>query len=810
MIPHDHIALIGNPNCGKTTLFNALTGSRQRVGNWPGVTVERKTGVYRHGGKRVHVVDLPGTYAIESSAAGVSQDEQIARNFVLNEREALIVNIVDATNLQRNLYLTFQLLDLRRPMVVVLNMIDAVRDNGEVIDIARLQEQLGCPVVGVSASRGEGIEALRDTIETMLQQRTVPQPKVTTLGEKQEAVLAKTLEASPKESPLRTMTRWQMLEALQWGYQTEHETENETRHEPLDDFSEQALTRCRQDLAGWCNGEIDIALASARYDTIDALSREVIERPRQASKSMTAMIDRWALGRITGIPLFFLAMYVMFLLAIRFGSAFIDFFDILFGTVLVEGSQYLLKGIGAPDWLNAVLSNGLGGGIQTVATFVPIIAAMFLCLSFLEDSGYLARAAMVVDRGMRAIGLPGKAFVPMLIGFGCNVPAIMGTRTLESTRDRLMSIMMIPYMSCGARLPVYALLVAVFFPANGQNIVFALYLGGIAVAVLTGFVLKHTLLPGAITPFIMELPPYRLPTARNMLTLTWERLKSFVIHAGKAIVLMMMVLSFFNSLGTDGSFGNENTDKSVLSNIGQTITPAFAPMGIEEKNWPATVGIFTGIFAKETIIGTLNALYSQRGEEAADAAGNVAVGYQPLEGIKKALATIPENLKGAVVGVVDPLGVASTLGDVEAVSEKQGVEQTAVSRMRVAFGTTAAVMAYLIFILLYTPCVAALGAIYREAGVKWMTLAAVWTFVLAWICATGYYQLSLLGSSPASAGLWLFGLAAMLVGLFFVLRYFGSAPFSKGVAPKAAGVCLDHTLSSRDRASQNSGKKGCC
>ncbi|MDR2710890.1 MAG: Fe(2+) transporter permease subunit FeoB [Burkholderiales bacterium] len=753
MRDHEHIALIGNPNCGKTTLFNALTGARQRVGNWPGVTVERKTGEYRHDGKKVHVIDLPGTYAIESSIAGVSQDELVARNFVLNEHAPLIVNIVDATNLQRNLYLTFQLLDLRRPMIVVLNMIDAVRRNGEVIDIARLQEQLGCPVVGVSASRGEGIDALLQTIDAMLQQKTAPQPAVSTLGETQEAVLAKMLEATPPESPLRTMTRWQLLDTLQAGYDAANESE------AWDDFSEQALTRCRQDLAGWCNGEIDIALAGARYDVIDALSREVIARPRQASKTMTATIDRWALGRITGIPLFLLAMYLMFLLAVRFGSAFIDFFDILFGTIFVDGIQFLLQSASAPEWVKVILSNGVGGGIQTVATFVPVIAAMFLCLSFLEDSGYLARAAMVVDRGMRVIGLPGKAFVPMLIGFGCNVPAVMGARTLESSRDRLMSIMMIPYMSCGARLSVYALMVAVFFPANGQNIVFALYLGGVAVAVLTALVLKHTLLPSAITPFIMELPPYRLPTLHNLLTLTCGRLKSFIVSAGKVIVLVVTALSFFNSLGKDGSFGNENTGKSVLSHVGQTITPLFAPMGIEENNWPATVGIFTGVFAKETIIGTLNALYSQNGEqENARADKNVSADYQPLKGIEKAFATIPENLKSVIIGKA------------EAVNEE--IERTTIGRIHAAFGTKAAAMAFLIFILLYTPCVATLSAIYREAGVKWMALSAVWTLTSAWICATAYYQITLLASAPVSAGLWLLGLAITLVILLFVLKTF--------------------------------------
>jgi ferrous iron transport protein B len=559
---------------------------------------------------------------------------------------------------------------------------------------------------------------------------------------------------------------------------------NEIEDGTLDEFSEQALTRCRQDLAGWCSGEVDIAIASARYDVIDMLSRDVIKRPRQASQSTTATIDRWALGRLTGIPFFLLAMYLMFLLAVGLGSAFIAFFDILFGTILVDGSKFLLENMGAPVWLNVVLSNGLGGGIQTVAMFVPVIAAMFLCLSFLEDSGYLARAAMVVDRGMRVIGLPGKAFVPMLIGFGCNVPAIMSTRTLESSRDRLMSIMMIPFMSCGARLPVYVLLVAVFFPTNGQNIVFALYLGGIAVAVLTGLVLKHTLLPGTIMPFIMELPPYRLPTARSMLMLTWERLKGFIIHAGKVIVLVVMMLSFFNSLGADGSFGNENTDKSVLSNIGQTITPVFSPMGIEEKNWPAAVGILSGIFAKETIIASLNALYSQMGAQSSEGADGVVThvpekSYRPLEGVKKAFATVPENLKSVATSIINPLGTVSALSDVETVSESQGqdAKQATVSQIHAAFGTKAAVVAFLIFVLLYTPCVAALSAIYREAGVKWMGAAAVWTFVLAWMCATGYYQLSLLGSSPVSAGLWLFGLAITFVSLFFVLRYLSPPPF---------------------------------
>jgi len=753
------IALIGNPNSGKTSLFNKLTGSRQHVGNWPGVTVDKKTGYYNYKQQRVDVIDLPGTYAIESEQTGVSQDELVVRNFVLEDDDCLIVNVVDATNLQRNLYLTTQLLDLNRPMIVVLNMIDALHSNGERINVEALELQLGCPVIDVSTKRGVNIDKLLLIIEANLKHPEKPQPKMTMLNEPQEVIVDQFIAELSAGSSIRAFSRWQLIELL-LGFADEQKLTLE-EHEKL--------VQCRERLAQFCGGELDIVIASSRYDSIYRLSNDVLERPREASKSVTNRLDKWALGRWTGIPFFLLAMYVMFMLAINVGSAFIDFFDQFVGTILVDGTKHLLGQIDAPDWLVTILADGVGGGIQTVSTFIPVIAAMFLCLSFLEDSGYLSRAAMVVDKGMRAIGLPGKAFVPMLVGFGCNVPAIMGTRTLESSRDRLMSIMMIPYMSCGARLPVYALFAAVFFPTNGQNVVFILYLVGIGVAVLTGYALKYSILPGGTTPFIMELPSYRMPTLRNLLTLTWEKLKSFVVQAGKIIIIMVVALSMLNSLGTDGSFGNENTDKSVLANIGKTITPVFTPMGIQEQNWPATVGIFTGIFAKEAVIGTLNALYSQMGEEEEEEE------FDLMGGIKDAFATIPENLAGLVENISDPFGISASLanGDLDTVKEDNDINDNTVTQMHLAFGTTSAAVAYLLFILLYTPCAAALGAVYREAGGKWTLMVGVWTFVSAWVAATAYFQFSLLDSAPASAAAWLIGLAAFLVVAFMVLRYFG-------------------------------------
>lgn len=717
------IALIGNPNCGKSTLFNALTGARQHIGNWPGVTIERKTGSMHINNQSIDIVDLPGTYAIENLQIATSEDELIAREFVLNEPDSLIVNIIDATNLQRSLYLTFQLLDLQRPMIIVLNMMDALKNLGEQINIAKLTQQLGCPVVPISAAKKNGLDQLEQVLSEVIHNPILPNTQIATLGDKQTSIIHQHLAKLPADSFIHQLNQWSLIELLLNGA-TAQLTPAETS----------TLHQCQHDLSAWCNNEIDVALASARYEAIDQLCRQVIEKPREANISLSDKIDNLTLGRYTGIPCFLLMMYLMFMLAVKFGSVFTDFFDVLFATIFVDGFSYLLNSVHAPAWLTAILANGIGSGIQTVATFIPVIAAMFLCLSFLEDSGYLARAAMVVDRGMRAIGLPGKAFVPMLVGFGCGVPAIMGTRTLESTRDRLMSICMIPFMSCGARLPVYTLFATIFFPQNAATVVFSLYLLGIVIAIITGLILKHTLLPGAITPFIMELPAYRLPTLRGMLYLTWSRLKGFIFRAGQAIVVMVTILSLLNSIGTDGSFGHNNSDRSILAVTSKKITPVFQPMGINEHNWPATVGIFTGIFAKEAVIATLNSLYSMETEDSSNETFNF------IEGVSKAFKTIPENLAKLKDSVLDPLGISAVNEDLASVQEELEISTGTVSKMEKSFSNNHAAMAYLIFILLYTPCAAALGTIYREAGWRWMLFVAGWTFFIGWTCATFYYQ----------------------------------------------------------------------
>ena len=443
------------------------------------------------------------------------------------------------------------------------------------------------------------------------------------------------------------------------------------------------------------------------------------------------------------------------------------------GTIFVDGLGNLLASLNLPSWLITFLSAGIGGGIQTVATFIPPIFFMFLSLSILEDSGYMSRAAFVMDRSMRFIGLPGKAFIPMLVGFGCNVPAIMATRTLENNRDRILTILINPFMSCGARLPVYILLASVFFPRSGGLIVFTLYSTGIILAVISGLIFKKTILKGETSTFVMELPPYHIPTFNGIMLHTWQRLKTFLLRAGKVIIIVIIVLSFLNSIGTDGSFGNEDSENSILSKIGKSITPIFKPMGISSNNWPATVGLFTGIFAKEAVVGTLDALYSQL-----DETKEAEEEFDFWGGIVESFKAIPEGFKGLGETAADPMGVAvdSDLTDHEAAAEELEVDTQTFSEMSSRFGGKNNAFAYLLFILIYVPCVAAIAVIYRETNLKWAIFSSLYLTILAWIISTLFYQVSIFVVQPAVSTMWI-----SIVVVIFIIFYNGMKITSKKI-----------------------------
>lgn len=758
------VALVGNPNCGKTTLFNALTGARQKVGNWPGVTVERKQGYFTHAKRRIQTVDLPGIYSLHVSRDEDSVDYQIAQDYILSGQADVLINIIDAASIERGLYLTTQLLDAGIPMIVALNMIDVADQQGMHIDHTVLADSLGCPVVPIVASRGEGLGALKDVLESIIAEPAT-HPSQAVFADDIEQALADISEILADAGvPVSRLMAMGVLEK-----------------------DRAVLARLPENIAGQVSERADAIdheqaiaerLIASRYQWVDSITWRAIRRDERSGHRLTEAMDKVLLNRWLAFPIFLLVNYLMFLFTIHIGSAFIDVFDIVAGAVFVELPRQGLDAIGSPAWLTTLLADGLGGGIQLVATFIPVIACLFLFLAILEDSGYMARAAFLVDRLLRSVGLPGKSFVPLIVGFGCNVPSVLAARTLSSSQDRVLTALMAPYMSCGARLTVYTLFATAFFPSGGQNVIFALYLIGIILAVLTGFMVRRFVFTSAQSPFILELPPYHLPTVRSILIHTWQRLQGFVMRAGKAIVLVVVALSFINSLGTDGSFGNENSEKSALSEVGRVLTPAFEPMGVKPDNWPATVGIFTGIFAKEVVVGTLDALY---GDMARMESGHPdEAPFDFWVSVSEGLATVPANLATVADNLLDPLGITvGDLSDRQAAAEAQDVTVDTLVMMERLFDGRLAAFAYLLFILLYFPCVATVGAIYKEAGPGWAYFSCAWSLVLGYSSAVIVYQAGSLLHAPARAGGWI---AAMLVLAFAC--YAGLLAFARRQASK--------------------------
>lgn len=747
------ISLIGNPNCGKTTLFNALTGSKQRVGNWAGVTVDKKTGEFSYRGIDFDLVDLPGIYSLTpSSVAG--EDEIVARDYLVSGETELIINIVDAANLERNLYLTTQLIELKVPMIVVVNMLDIARQHHITIDLEALEKQLGIPVIGLVAAREKGLQEFKNRLIDVLSH-----PQTTSQAIAFDERIAQAIEEiSEKLNQHGLQGNWFATQFLERAPGLSKRFPEETIKQ-IEKIVEQADHHF--------DGNLDIEIANARYAFIGKVMSEAVSRENESVATLTDRIDRIVLNRWLGLPIFLLIMYVMFLSTQNFGAVFIDFFDILVGGIFVDGLAHLLTQINAPEWLTVFLANGIGGGLQTISTFIPVVFFMFLFLAILEESGYMARAAFVMDRLMRYLGLPGKAFVPLIVGFGCNVPSIMATRTMDRASDRIITVMMAPFMSCGARLPVYVLFATAFFPTNGQNLVFLLYVIGIIAAIVTGFLLKRTALPGAASAFVMEIPPYHIPTLKGVMLRTWDRVKSFMFRAGRVIVVIVACLSFLNSLGTDGSFGNEDGQNSVLSKIGQTIVPVFQPMGVEEQNWPAAVGVFTGIFAKEAVVGTLNSLYDTlNANESISGEDNEDQPFSLVDVTTEAFGAIGENLAGLAGALTDPMGVhVDDLSNQEEAAEEQGISLGTIATIQTLFGSTSAAFAYLLMILLYMPCVAAVATIYREVGTRWTVFSAAWTTALGYSVATIFYQVANFATDPLYASLCITCCLCVLAGM---------------------------------------------
>ena len=661
------LALAGNQNCGKTTLFNALTGSNQHVGNFPGVTVDQKIGDVK-GEKSCQVVDLPGIYSLRP----YTQEEIVTRDFIINQKPDGIINIVDATNIERNLYLTLQLLELCVPMVLALNMMDEVNSNGGTVNIEKMSELLGIPVVPISASKGEGVSELIDKA-------------VSTAKNKQKPKVWDFCSAeSPVHRCIHAVVHLIDDHAERAGLPARFCTSKLIEGDPdiedrleLDENERELLEHCIVEMEDESGLDRNAALAAMRYDFIESVVSDSVVKAHESREHRRSMaIDKVLTGKYTALPVFFGVMFLVFWLTFGvIGSALSDLLALGIDS-FTSLADRALTAYGINPIVHSLVIDGIFAGVGSVLTFLPLIVVLFFFLSILEDTGYMARVAFVMDRALRKIGLSGRSFVPMLIGFGCSVPAIMATRTVSSDRDRKMTILLTPYMSCSAKIPIYAVFATAFFPNHKALVMISMYVVGIVLSVLLALILKNTAFKGNPVPFVMELPNYRLPSPKSVVLLLWDKAKDFLQRAFGIIFIATIIIWFLRSFDTRLNVV-ENSADSLLALIGRFIAPVFAPLGFGD--WRAATSLISGFTAKEAVISTMAVL----------------------------LETNLSNLGGALSEIFTPL--------------------TAVS--------------FLVFTLLYTPCVAAVASIRRELGSKIQTLGVVLLqCTVAWICALAVYQ----------------------------------------------------------------------
>jgi ferrous iron transport protein B len=707
------VAVAGNPNSGKSTLINAIAGTRLQVGNWPGVTVEKKEASFEHAGRAIRLVDLPGTYSLSPW----SQEELVARDYLARERPDVIVNVVDATNLERNLYLTVQLLELGLPVVMALNIHDEALAKGYRIDVPGLEERLGVWVVPTSATKRTGLDALLAAALEAAGGAAPPSPARPRYGADLEAAIAELSSAIHGRAPELASAyppRWLALKVLEGDERV---------------LAETGLARAAvagpalHHLETAHGGDLETLVTEARHGLAAGLTREILARPAATRRDVTERIDRVVLNRFLGIPIFLVAMWLVFKLTFDLSGPFGDWIDATTNGPLKRWTAALLASLHAPDWTVSLVNDGVVSGVGFVLVFVPVIFAMMFFITFLEGSGYMARAAFVMDRAMHAIGLHGKSFIPMVLGFGCNVPGVYATRTLESHRDRVLTALLIPLMSCGARLPVYALFAGVFFGGRAGTVIWALYVLGIALAIAMGFVFKKTLFRGEATAFIMELPPYRMPSFSSLCLHTWEKGKHFLVKAGTYILAVSVLVWFLLHL----PWGVESKKDSYLGRAGQVMAPALAPLGF--GTWQAASSLLTGVIAKEIVVGTMGEIYAPEAE-----AKQEAPPPSLADDAKEVVVSFGSAARDAVVNVVSGFRPAKL-----AAEEKE--RPTALKEAIGRSFTPVTAVGFMVFVLLYMPCVVVAAAMRSElGGWKWFGFAFAYQSVLAWTVAFLVFQ----------------------------------------------------------------------
>ena len=700
------IALAGNPNCGKTTIFNDLTGARQHVGNYPGVTVEKKEGNLKYKGYEIKVVDIPGIYSLTA----YSIDEIIARNFIVEEKPDVVIDIVDTSNLERNLYLAVQFMELKVPLIIALNMADIAEKQGLKIDRKSFSKILGVPLVFTVATKSQGLNELLDEVIKMVETKAKPEEGVIDYGKEVHLELGKlkNIFAQDKELTKNYPSEWLSLKLL------ERDAEVTKRvRESL--YSDKIMTQVEKSITQLKNifgDSPEAIIADRRYGYISGACREAVKKNPEERQILSDKIDQVLVNRVLGLPIFLTLIWLLFNFTFKLSGPLMGFIEMgqgwlgnLFGGLLPDGSA-----------IQSLIVDGIIGGVGSVLIFVPIIFLLFLAMAFLEDTGYMARAVFIMDKLMHKIGLHGRSFIPMLLGFGCTLPAIMATRTIEDKNDRFVTMLVVPFISCGARLPVYALLIGAFFPERiSGNILFSLYILGIVVAIFMAKILRKYLFKGEAAPFVMELPPYRIPTIKGLLMHMWERGVIYLKKAGTIIFVGVLIVWFLSNFPWTPNYSKdydtlieqaqnneeivtqlenerafEKLEMSYAGKMGKAIAPIFKPLGFDD--WKLSVGLIGGFVAKEIVVGTLGTLHS--------------------------------------VGEVD--------------EESESLRQRLQSQTRPdgskKFNPLVA-YSIMIFVLLYIPCIAVIAAVKRETNSwKWPIFMIFYTTGIAWIASFIVYQ----------------------------------------------------------------------
>ena len=663
------VGLAGNPNVGKTTVFNQLTGMRQHVGNWPGKTVERAEGHFKHGSYDYEVIDLPGNYALSAH----SMEEIVSRDFIVDDESDVIVNVVDAANLERNLYLTVQMMELGANLVIALNMNDFAKKKEHIIDIDLMSELLGIPVVEINAKTKDGFEELLTTVEKQSKKPIDSSAKLSYGNDIKGHLMDLQSVIEQDNNLLDVPSLWTAIKLLEKDTIVIEKVHESPKSSEI--FVE--ADKVSKHLYDVYKEGPEEVIANARYAFIDGLIEEAVKKPAVEKETMTDKIDKIVTNRLLAPFIFIIIMWIMFQLTFTIGAPFQDMIDEAFGAL-----GEFVAGFIANEYLSSFICDGIIGGVGGVLTFLPIIILMFLFLSILEDCGYLARAAFTLDKLMhKIVGLHGKAFIPMILGFGCGVPAIMATRTMENEGDRMLAMMLVPFMSCTARLPIYAIFIGAFFAENQGTMLLVIYLLGIVVALIVAAILKRTMFKGLSTPFVMELPTYKVPSIKGILLHTWEKVKGFLRKAGTIILACSIVLWALSTFPLGVKYGSAD---SLLGMIGSVIAPIFAPLGF--GTWQAAVAIIAGLAAKEVVVATFGTLAGMEEDD-------------------------EEGITSLVQDTFTPLSAFS----------------------------------FMAFTLLYTPCFAAIGAIKQETNsYKWaLTMCAI-TLVTAYVVSFLIYNVGLL------------------------------------------------------------------